>query len=508
MYIPINMIPRRALILLLFLCHLPLIAQEPFETDTLDFPLQFENENDTLGVDEQFILDIDSLWSEFRNRTAYYEEDGTSLSANPEFPDSIYIERLASLPRIIEMPYNGIIRNHIDFYLERNRNWVELMLGLSKHMLPMFEQELDAQGLPLELRYLPIIESALNPNAVSRAGATGLWQLMLNTGRSLGLDVNSLVDERRDPLLSTKAAVRFLKELHAIYGDWNLAIAAYNCGPGNVNRAIRNAGGKTDFWTIYYYLPRETRGYVPAFIAANYVMEYYKEHGIRAMRNPYPVHCDTVMIDRMIHFEQVSQLLDISTEQLKRMNPMFRKQIVPGNLKPYALLLPADSTTPFIEKIDTIASHRQDELLVNIRRTVDPSAGRYQSAFTDSVIYHKVTKGQSLAAVASKYRVTQDNLRNWNNLRTSRVREGHNLLVFVRSSTRRSGSTTAQSSAAAPRSIVDADGNTIYTVRSGDSFWRIANQYSGVTMNDIMRANNLTSNSKLSIGQKLIIPVN
>ncbi len=281
------------------------------------------------------------------------------------FSDSVYIDRVSRMPTVMEMPYNEIVRKFIDMYAGRLRNHVAFMLSACNFYMPIFEEALDAYGLPLELKYLPIIESALNPSAVSRAGACGLWQFMLATGKIYGLESNSLVDERRDPIKATWAAARYLKDMYDIYKDWNLVIAAYNCGPGTINKAIRRSGGKTDYWEIYNYLPKETRGYVPAFIAANYVMTYYCKHNICPMETDIPEATDTVQVSRNLHFEEISDLCGISLDQIKSLNPQFKKSIIPGESKPQTLRLPINYISAFIDKQDTIYAHRSNELFKN-----------------------------------------------------------------------------------------------------------------------------------------------
>ncbi|WP_303741428.1 lytic transglycosylase domain-containing protein, partial [uncultured Duncaniella sp.] len=273
---------------------------------------------------------------------------GNSYTATPQE----YQERLAKLPTVIDLPYNSIVKNYIEMYLDRKRGLVADMLALHNYYGRFFEEELLKEGMPLELEYLPVIESAINPNAVSRAGAVGLWQFMPATAKGLGMEINSLVDERRDPRMSSRLAARYLKQLHDIYNDWSLAIAAYNCGPGNVNKALRRAGAegevKKDFWDIYDFLPAETRGYVPAFIAANYVMNYYSHHGISPTIVKRHLTTDTVQINRHVHFNQIAAVLNIPVDEIRMLNPQFLKDMIPGDYRPYSLTLPTQQCLSYI----------------------------------------------------------------------------------------------------------------------------------------------------------------
>ena len=280
----------------------------------------------------------------------------------------------------MEMPYNDIVQVFIDRYSGRLRRSVSAMLGAQNFYMPIFEQALEMYGLPLELKYLPVIESALNPNAVSRVGATGLWQFMITTGKHYGLEVNSLVDERRDPVRASYAAAQYLRDLYRIFGDWNLVIAAYNCGPETINKAIHRSKGETDYWKIYPYLPKETRGYVPAFIAANYIMNYYCEHNICPMETELPSKTDTVMVNRDVHFEQVANVLGIDVDQIKQLNPQYRRNIVNGSSKPSALRLPQMLVNDFIDKEDSIYAYNADALLSKRKEVeVNSDAPSYSS---------------------------------------------------------------------------------------------------------------------------------
>lgn len=380
---------------------------------------------------------LDSLLNDWKAKN-YIDlgKDCSTSEVNPLFSDSVYIDRLSRIPAIMEMPYNEIVRKFIDMYAGRLRNQVSFMLSACNFYMPIFEEALDAYNLPLELKYLPIIESALNPSAVSRAGASGLWQFMLATGKMYGLDSNSLVDERRDPIKATWAAARYLKELYAIYGDWNLVIAAYNCGPGTINKAIRRANGKTDYWDIYNLLPKETRGYVPAFIAANYVMTYYCDHNICPMETNIPASTDTVQVNKNLHFEQIADICGVNIDQIKSLNPQYKKNIIPGDSKSYTLRLPQSHISIFIDQQDTIYAHRADELFRN-RKTIaindntPPSNTRAKASVGKGTpTYHKIKSGETLGTIAAKYGVRIKDIQSWNGLRNTKIAAGKQLKIY------------------------------------------------------------------------------
>lgn len=372
----------------------------------------------------------------------WYLRNYAELDANAderavtEVSDEEIARRLAAMPTVIEMPFNSVVRKYIDLYTTKRRSLIENMLGMSLYYMPIFEQALEREGLPLELKYLPVIESALNPDAVSRAGATGLWQFMLPTARGLGMEVNSLVDERRDPIKSSEMAARYLHQLYDIYNDWSLAIAAYNCGPGNINKAIRRAGsGKKDFWDIYYLLPAETRGYVPCFIAANYAMTYYGKHNISPALARKPIITDTVTVTHRVHFDQISEVLNIPVEGIKVLNPQFRENIIPGDIKPYALTLPSQQIYSYIISEDSILAHNAD--LYARRMTVEPNDGSTPSMTEDNtewetaevVKWHKVKKGETFSSIAKKYGVTVASIKNANGIST--LRRGRSIKIVT-----------------------------------------------------------------------------
>lgn len=392
---------------------------------------------ESIDLPKSMTYPLDSLLNDWKAKN-YIDlgKDCSTAEINPLFSDSVYIDRLSRIPAIMEMPYNDIIRKFIDMYAGRLRNQVSFMLSACNFYMPIFEEALDAYGLPLELRYLPIIESALNPSAVSRAGASGLWQFMIGTGKIYGLESNSLVDERRDPIKATWAAARYLKEMYDIYGDWNLVIAAYNCGPGTINKAIRRANGETDYWKIYNYLPKETRGYVPAFIAANYVMTYYCDHNICPMETNIPASTDTVQVNKNLHFEQIADLCNVPLDQIKSLNPQYKKQMIPGDSKPYTLRLPIDAISTFIDKQDTIYTHRADELFRN-RKTVavkdiTPATRKTTSAVAGkgNLTYYTIKSGDTLSTIARKYGVTIKDIQRWNGMSSTKIAAGKRLKIY------------------------------------------------------------------------------
>ena len=313
---------------------------------------------------EAMTYDLDSLLNLYMSKTYLSEDSDCNMrNVNPTYTKEEYINRLSRLPTVMEMVYNEVVQKFIDRYSGRLRHSISYMLGASNFYIPIFEEALEVYQLPLELKYLPIIESALNPKAVSRVGATGLWQFMIGTGKQYGLQVNSHVDERRDPVKSSYAAARYLRDLYKVFGDWNLVIAAYNCGPENITKAIHRAKGEKDYWRIYPYLPKETRGYVPAFIAANYIMTYYSQHNICPMTTRLPAKTDTVMVSRNVHLEQVAEVVGINIDLLRSLNPMYRRDVIPGASEPLPLRLPQTEVSKFIDMEDSVYTYKVDELL-------------------------------------------------------------------------------------------------------------------------------------------------
>ncbi|WP_430815838.1 transglycosylase SLT domain-containing protein [Carboxylicivirga sp. RSCT41] len=440
-----------------------------------------------------------------------------------KLPDSVYIKRIEAINSPMPYTYNSIVKGHIELYTIRRRELVQNMLGLSEYYFPMFEQELDARQMPLELKYLPIIESALNPRAYSRVGASGLWQFMYYTGKQYGLTINSYVDERRDPYKSTVAAIDFLDDLYAIYKDWFLVIAAYNCGPGNVNKAIRRSGGHRDFWKIYYHLPRETRGYVPAFIAATYTFMYAKEHNLYANPNSLPLVTDTISIREPLHFKQVAEKLDVKVDYLRSLNPQYRKDLIPAGTD-YALRLAINDASDFAAIEDSIYAYKRDTYFVNGKSTVQPQYTAYSpdTPKNKATVYYTVKSGDAVGLIADWYDVRTSDLRYWNNIRRNMIRVGQKLRVYVpkdkteyysrindmayAEKQRLSSKTVTSNKSSAPKKNGPTDPNyEYYTVRSGDNLWSIAKKYPGISNKNIMSLNGLNESSKLWVGQKLKI---
>lgn len=482
-------------------------------------------------------------------------------------PDSVYIQRLQSMQSAVSLGYNNTVKNFITMYTVRKPKQVAVMLGLGNYYFPLFEEALAKYGLPMELKYLPIIESALNPGANSCASAVGLWQFMYSTGKMYKLEISTFVDERRDPAKATDAAVRYLRDLYNIYHDWHLVIAAYNCGPGNVNKAIKRSGNANDYWKIYYKLPKETRGYVPAFIAANYVMNFYQNHNIYPKTPDFPIITDTLMVNDYLHFKQISEVIGIPVEQIRALNPQYRRDIIPASkTKSYSLVLPQDEVSAYLENESTIHDHRRTEFFPN-NQIVNPQTNyaSYEPSDIkgrDKVMY-SVKSGDNLGAISSWFRVRISDVKYWNNIHKNFLKLGQNLAIYVpegqgeyftrlnkmnnaekqKSLKIKPTSTPTQNLASAVKTpqvepsasqtvnetklsekkvaIVESgkkDTSTVkiaekstnndfvyYTVRKGDNFWSIAKKFPGVSNMDIMKINNIRAANSLVIGQRLKI---
>ncbi len=386
------------------------------------------------------------------------ELDTTMLSpvmCVEQTPDSVFVQRLQELPYVVELPYNQIVRRYILRYLQHSPKQVAGLLKKELYYMPIFQNILSQYELPYELAYLPIIESALNPNARSHMGAVGLWQFMPTTGKKYGLEINSLVDERRDPIKSTHAAAKFMNALYSVFKDWNLVIAAYNCGPGNVNKAIYRAGGKRDFWSIYPFLPKETRAYLPLYIAAVYTMNFAKYHGVYANAEPlfindsvpvdsilFPnlenvvtnetIPTDTIVTNQRLHLLQIAECIDVPIQLLRQLNPQYAHDIVPGN-KDYAICLPINKSGAFITRMDTILTHRANELILNRRTEIDLlQKTSVNGAYTvNGVTYYKIKEGDTLGGIAAKFRVSVKQLKAWNDLKSDMIRAGKTLKILT-----------------------------------------------------------------------------
>ncbi len=521
------------------------------------------NDNGALLIkDSPIVRALDSLTYAKFYRDVWFTLDTTAARANlkpgeiPTFPDSVYEQRIEVLnaQTPIELTYNKVVKKFIDLYAVKKHNLTAKMLGLAEIYFPMFEETLDKYDMPLEIKYLAIVESALNPAAGSRAGAKGLWQFMYGTGKVYGLKVTSMVDDRYDPYKSTVAACEHLSDLYDIYGDWSLALAAYNSGAGNVNRAIRRAGGTKNYWAVWPFLPRETRGYVPAFIAVNYVMNYAPEHNIYPMRpNLFFYDIDTVTVHDVLAFDQLNEMLGIPMDELKYLNPQFKLGIIPAtNGKTYTIRIPRQFTADFLNNEKALYAYKtrkgieHDKLMAEVKKAKDRNihivrsgenlgliARKYHVYVSQIrswnnlrgntiypgqrlVIYgagsshyyaksktpvvrssakstHTVKSGENLALIAKKYKCTVTDLKEWNNLRSSKIYPKQKLIVY-------------KPAEKTPSTI--KDGKYVYhVIRKGDTLWDIAKEYDGVTVEQIKRLNNIRNTHRLKPGQKIKIAV-
>ena len=475
------------------------------ETDTTE---EATEDSIHLGSGHPIIDAMDSMATSiyyrkdgFTSDSSYLKRMGFTGDSLPSYPDSVYEARLDSIDRRtpLEFEYNETVQAFIDLYANKRRGLTSRMLGMKEVYFPMIEQKLDKNGIPLELKYLAIVESALDPTARSPAGATGLWQFMYRTGKLYDLDITSYVDERRDPVRSTEAACEYLKFLHGIYDDWNLVLAAYNAGPGMVNRAMRRAGGKKDYWELRPFLPRETRGYVPAFIAVNYVAEYYKKHAIVPMDPGYRYYeFDTVHVDKPVSFDQVSKALNISKDTLKILNPIYRRGEIPATGDHKVLRLPNSEVGAFLAHRDSI--HNMNASPVDDDGYVTEEITRI----------HRVRRGEYLGYIANKYDVRISQLRAWNNLHGSRIHPGDRITIHktVRRKVEEGDGKkdTAKKNEGNAKSSAEKDTEERYhVVRRGDTLWDIARKYQGVTLQKLRSLNEDKNIERLSPGQRLLI---
>jgi membrane-bound lytic murein transglycosylase D len=478
---------------------------------------------------ERIARDLDSLVTTWyvkiaiKNNLTEHEGDTIGLQC----PDTVYESRLRKINSIIQLPFNNIIRNHIEVYTVRQREKFCAVLGLKDYYFPMIEDVFDSYGLPAEFKYLAVIESALNPNAVNRrSGAAGMWQFMYSTGRMYGLTINSIVDERKDPVKATHAAARYIKDLYEIYKDWVLVIAAYDCGPGNVNKAIKRSGNKKDYWDLYYRLPRETRGYIPQYIAAVYAVNYYAEHNLQPLPLNIPVATDTIMVNKDIHLAQISEVMNIPLGELQALNPQYRTGLVPGSSKPQSLTLPMNHLGDFIDLTDTIRQYKSDVYLRKSTLIADPTRSSYITTNIKgkTKLIYTVKDGDNIGFISEWYKVGLSDLRNWNNIYRNNIRVGQKLVVYVDPAKSEFYSKINTMELADKQALIgktavsnsqplattlgpgEIDGEYItYTVRRGDSIWDIVKMFDNVTTTQVLALNNISDPGKIKVGQKLKI---
>ena len=489
------------LVFIFFLTSTTILISQNQTNKQITFAKKQKVKNSSTVLDDTTIVLPENMNESINNLLSNWQVDFSDADkkckqgANVVFSDSVYMHRLYNLPTEMELSFNPVVRSYIEMYAKRRRDLVSYMLSIGDYYYPMFEEALDRYGLPLELKYLPVIESALNPVAVSRMGATGLWQFMLRTGQQYHLEVNSLVDERRDPYKSTEAAASYLSDLYKIYGDWNLVIAAYNCGPGNVNKAIARSGGVKDYWAIYYNLPKETRGYVPAFIAANYIMNYNDDHYICPKESSGEfMSLDTIHVTNEIHFNQISEVLEIPIEEIRRYNPQFKRDIIPGNHKPYILVLPANHMYAYISKSDEIKNHNKDRYLTNRMQTLTNMKDGTVTNGNVVNTYYRIKKGDTLGGIARKNRTTVRRLQSMNGIRSTKLSIGQRLIVRQ----------TVKPVEVKEELVSSGDlKNTYYRVKKGDTLGALAGRHN-TTVAQLKSMNGMRS-TNLSIGKSIIV---
>ena len=490
--------------------------QDSVSKEIIDLYEDTEVPVDTVSREDYSVEVSDSLldlWYTHKKVSEFgieeYDMDSVKFESN--VPDSVYIERIKAMNSFITLPYNDIVKRHIILYSDKMPTKMGHMLGLCEYYMPIFQEILNNYDMPEELKAMAIIESAMNPLAVSRVGAKGMWQFMYQTAKIYGLTINSFVDERLDPVKSADAAARYLMDSYEIFGDWNLAIASYNCGAGNVRKAIRRSGGSRVFWDIWPYLPRETRGYVPAFVGALYAMNYYKEHGIKPEAVQMPAHVDTFRINKMLHLKQVSELTGAPLDELKNLNPQYRHEIIPGNEKEYILRIPYKYTNAFIDNEDSLYTYKADIFFnpVTIKQIKDGGDG-------ERIVY-KVKSGDYLGKIASRHGCTVSQIKRWNNLKSNDIRVGQRLVIYRggkapatsssshTNTSQSAGQTSGQVKSTTKPVVTDAGDYVIYTIKSGDSFYSIAKNFPGISAQNIMDFNGIDS-SKIKPGMKIKIP--
>lgn len=452
----------------------------------------------------------------FTADTAALNVHGFAPDAVPTYPPVEMRRRLTVLDHRtpFALTYNSVVQSYIDLYALRKRDQTSRMLGLAELYFPVFEEALDRHGLPQELKYLAVVESALNPAARSRAAAVGLWQFIVGTGKLYGLRVDSYVDERSDVYKSTDAACRYLKDLYRIFGDWEMALAAYNCGPGNVNKAIRRSGGHKDYWKVYEHLPRETRGYVPAFIAVNYIFEHAADHNLYPIIPNYCAYeVDTVQVCYPLTLAHLASITGGTEQELRDLNPVFKQGFVPDPDQPVTLYLPRDLVPVFLAREDSIRyatlhgtyspSSGEAAARANTPGTAPTALKSAPSPTPTAAKVHTVRNGETLGAIAKRYRVSVTQLRSWNGLRSDNIRVGQKLRV--ESDAR--GAAPEQRVPAARTADAGEDGYLYHVVQPGDTLWDIARKYPGVSVEDLKRMNTELKGNSLKPGVKIRVGV-
>lgn len=443
--------------------------------------------------------------------------DLDSANFTTNIPDNVYIDKLERINSFVPIPYNDVVRNYIILYTQKIPRKSAVILGLSSYYMPIFEEIFDFYGLPKELTIMAIIESALNSRAVSKARAKGMWQFMYTTAKQYGLEINSYVDERLDPVKSANAAAKYLKDAYTIFGDWPLAIASYNCGAGSVMKAIRRSGNSKDFWQVYKYLPRETRGYIPSFVGALYLLNYYSDFNIVPDRIALPAHVDTFRIHKNLHFEQISDNIGISVEELRDLNPQYLHDIIPGTEKEYVLNLPYNYTVPFVEKEQEIYAYK-DSIFFNPvvyrKYKASTSSNEDNDEVKETVsrprnVYHKVRRGETLGSISRKYGVTISSIKKLNHMRSNTVQLGKKLLVKRTYSSRSSYESRAASDdtyipGSRKSSSSSRSGYSTHTIRKGETLFSIA-QSNHMTLTELLNLNGLSRHSKIYAGRKIKI---
>lgn len=493
-------------IILLFITFFVASATIFANSDTLKTKFEVEDDDPVLSTIDAAVLsgyfESVGLNDNFTKSTKYkYSRDSV-----PEFDSLTYVKRFKTLDANspFSIVYNGYVKAYVNLYAKRRKKTTAKMLGLAPLYFPIFEENLDKYNLPLELKYLAIVESALNPKAKSRVGATGLWQFMYETGKMYGLNVTSYHDERSDVYKATDAACRYLRDLHKMYNNWDLALAAYNCGPGNVNKAIRRSGGKTDFWEIMGFLPRETSGYVPAFIAVNYVMSYAAEHNIQAVKPD--VSCfkvDTVGVNYHISFAQLSEALNIPVEYLEYINPTYKHNFIPATGKANTLCLPSDKMGLFLTNEEEIYAQKNTKEekaaeLIAQNLTVEPQR-------SESIVY-QVKSGDSMSKIAQKYHCRVTQLKEWNNLKSDRLSVGQTIHVYPKASYATQQKTQEVKATQMAATKATTDGKYLYyTVKTGDNLYRIAAKFEGSSVDEILNLNKGLNPKSLKSGTKIKI---